>query len=276
LNLSCRNCGAALLEAYCGRCGQKHDPTIHRLRHFSAEAFESITHADSRLWRTLRLLLFRPGALTCEFFAGRRASYLPPVRLYLVVSLLFFLLAGWSAVESQFVRFDAPSSEPTQWCNRFEYRGPRPEVILPRLRARCLRIMNDGGRQLNVVFLQNFPRALFVMLPLMAFVMLLLYWRPRRYYVEHLLLLLHNHTALFVMASLAAPLQWIGSAAAWVNALMAIIFFYVAWYLFRSMRVYYGQSIRRTASKYLVLGTAYALVGTLALILTAIYSATTV
>ena len=53
-----------------------------------------ISHTDSRLWRTLAALLLRPGYLTREFLAGRRARYLPPVRLYLVISLVFFLWAS--------------------------------------------------------------------------------------------------------------------------------------------------------------------------------------
>src|SRR5687768_18420722 len=62
------------------------------MAHFAGEAFESITHADSRLWRTLGFLLAKPGRLTREFFDGRRAAYLPPFRLYLVISVAFFLL----------------------------------------------------------------------------------------------------------------------------------------------------------------------------------------
>ncbi len=62
------------------------------MAHFAGEAFESISHADSRLWRTLWYLLARPGFLTREFFAGRRVAYLPPFRLYLVISVLFFLV----------------------------------------------------------------------------------------------------------------------------------------------------------------------------------------
>ena len=59
-----------------------------------AEAFESISHADSRLWRTLWYLLSRPGFLTREFFEGKRVRYLPPFRLYLVISVVFFLAVG--------------------------------------------------------------------------------------------------------------------------------------------------------------------------------------
>src|SRR6186713_1449752 len=76
--LVCANCGAPLTGEYCATCGQRHEPHVHTIAHFASEAFESITHADSRLWRTLGYLLTRPGLLTREFFDGRRASYLPP------------------------------------------------------------------------------------------------------------------------------------------------------------------------------------------------------
>ena len=96
--LLCTNCGTALLGPYCSQCGQRHhDHPMHSFWHFVQEATEDLTHADSRLWRTLYALLLRPGLLTREFLDGRRARYLPPVRLYLVVSLLFFLVAGLSA-----------------------------------------------------------------------------------------------------------------------------------------------------------------------------------
>ena len=91
----CANCGAALAGKYCSECGQRHhEQPVHHFWHFVREATEDLTHADSRLWQTLIALLFRPGFLTREFLEGRRARYLPPVRLYLVVSLIFFVIAG--------------------------------------------------------------------------------------------------------------------------------------------------------------------------------------
>jgi hypothetical protein len=78
----CENCGAPLTGKYCSACGQHHfDHPVHDFGHFVSEAFEDLTHADSRLWRTLIALLFRPGFLTREFLDGRRVRYLPPVRL---------------------------------------------------------------------------------------------------------------------------------------------------------------------------------------------------
>ena len=59
---SCLNCHEPLKGRYCSACGQRHEQHIHSLREFLAEATEVITHADSRLWRTLSPLLFRPGS----------------------------------------------------------------------------------------------------------------------------------------------------------------------------------------------------------------------
>ncbi len=93
--IRCANCGTPLTGKYCSDCGQRHhDVPVHHFWHFVGEAFEDLTHADSRLWQTLIALLFRPGFLTREFLEGHRARYLPPVRLYLVVSVIFFIIAG--------------------------------------------------------------------------------------------------------------------------------------------------------------------------------------
>ncbi|MDE2049612.1 MAG: DUF3667 domain-containing protein [Gammaproteobacteria bacterium] len=94
----CANCGALLAGRYCSECGQRHhDQPVHHFWHFISEAIEDLTHADSRLWQTLIALLFRPGFLTREFLEGRRVRYLPPLRLYLVVSVIFFVIVGLDA-----------------------------------------------------------------------------------------------------------------------------------------------------------------------------------
>src|SRR6187397_1986926 len=94
LTLVCANCHAPPGGEYCAVCGQRHEPHVHSEAHLAEEALESVSHADSRLWRTLWYLLSRPGFLTREFFAGRRVRYLPPFRLYLVISVVFFLVVG--------------------------------------------------------------------------------------------------------------------------------------------------------------------------------------
>jgi hypothetical protein len=96
----CLDCGAVLEGKYCIACGQRaqvRDLSIPSLAH---DAIHDLAHFDSRGWVTLRALLFRPGFLTNEFIHGRRTRYLPPFRLYLVLSLVFFIVLSCKPAEN--------------------------------------------------------------------------------------------------------------------------------------------------------------------------------
>lgn len=88
----CENCGTKLDGPWCHRCGQ-HDFEFHRsFRHVFLEALESFFHFEGKFFRNIVTLLFRPGRLTADFNAGKRAAQMPPFRLYVFVSFLFFFL----------------------------------------------------------------------------------------------------------------------------------------------------------------------------------------
>jgi hypothetical protein len=91
---ACANCGTVTAGNFCSHCGQRLDTQLHSVGHFLREATEVMTHADARVWSTLLPLLTRPGFLTREYFAGHRARYLQPFRLYLILSVVFFLMAA--------------------------------------------------------------------------------------------------------------------------------------------------------------------------------------
>lgn len=270
---SCQNCGTALAGPYCGQCGQRHEPHIQSLPHFVAEAVETLTHADSRLWRTLAHLLARPGVLTREFMAGRRARYLPPFRLYVVVSLLYFVLVALLPDAPNPVNLELAND--TARCTGIEYEGPGDSWIEPALQRACNRVQEDGGAGLTQAFMTNVPRALFVFLPLIAAVAMLLYWRPRRYYVEHLLFFLHNHSAVFVVLGLQAIATAVPGATAIETPLSLAVAGYLLWYPFRALRVVYAQDRGRTFAKYLAFGFAYLVLGGVMLLVTGVYSALT-
>jgi hypothetical protein len=321
--LVCANCGAPLDGEYCAACGQRHEPHVHTLGHFASEAFESISHADSRLWITLARLLLRPGHLTREFFAGHRVRYLPPFRLYLVLSVIFFLLTalagggdypdpmpgggivmapaqapgatpGVTPPEGPDVApapdaAASPGTEPAdqkgplvinvdafdEFCKPFE----RPDTGVGGSRAArdnirkfCSRVRNNGAA-LGEAVVHNIPRAMFVFLPLLAAVMKLLYWRPRRYYVEHLLFMVHNHAAVFLVFSLVALLSlvpWVGKLSTWYF-IAAVL--YMAWYIFRAMRNVYGQGWWLTFAKYVFLFWTYVITAVISLLLTLVFTA---
>jgi hypothetical protein len=90
----CLNCGAVLTGSFCATCGQRADVRVLSVREVMNDFVHSVLHLDSTVWRTLRSLVLKPGELTNEFIAGRRARYLSPFRLYLVISIAFFALSS--------------------------------------------------------------------------------------------------------------------------------------------------------------------------------------
>jgi len=297
----CDNCGAAVAGRYCAACGQRREAPVHSLWHFTKVAAEDLTHADSRLWRTLGALLGRPGYLTREFLAGRRARYLPPVRLYLVLSVLFFL---WAATfhqvrivtvaapghgapaasvipleeEGEMLGKPLPGESGEQraqrvCASRVNYDGPWQRQIQPAARTACVHMLADNFRSLREAFLHNLPRAMFLFLPMLAAAMMLLYWRPRHYYIEHLLLFVHNHAFVFLVVMLAAAVSALLPAVA--GMLRVAVTLYIAWYAYRSMRVVYGQGSWLTAGKLALLSLFYLVSGGIMLLLTFVSSALT-
>jgi hypothetical protein len=86
----CANCEAPVAGRYCANCGQP--AHVHRsVLHVVEEFLHGLTHFDGKAWKTLPLLLFRPGKLTYDYVHGKRARYVPPVALFLLsVFMMFF------------------------------------------------------------------------------------------------------------------------------------------------------------------------------------------
>lgn len=289
----CANCGTPVARHYCPECGQRVEHAVHSLWHFMLEVTEDLTHADSRLWRTMLALLLKPGFLTSEFLAGRRVSYLPPLRLYLVLSVLYFLVGGLlhphrelrvvQITDDREVKVapapkaiarpgETPQQLAARVCTEVNYEGPLAAYVLPILHTSCEKSVADDGRHLTEAFLHNIPRALFLAVPLLALMMKPLYSRPRRYYVEHLLFLLHDHAFLFLLFglfSLAAALLQIHLL---VETLAIAVRLYIPYYYYVAMRRVYGQGPGRTFGKLVVLSLAYFMTGILVFAGTTLYS----
>jgi len=89
---NCENCGEPLHGKYCAHCGQEDIDYKVSLKHLIPEVLHEYLGFDSQIFKSIPLLLFKPGYLTNEFNAGRRERYIPPLRMYFIVSLAFFLV----------------------------------------------------------------------------------------------------------------------------------------------------------------------------------------
>ncbi|MBA3890353.1 MAG: DUF3667 domain-containing protein [Gemmatimonadaceae bacterium] len=97
----CPHCGRPIADRYCEACGEMRASMRSRsLREFAAEAFETVTNADSRVWSTVTLLFGRPGELTVAYMEGDRNAFVRPLQLFLFANILYFVMASWLGMQS--------------------------------------------------------------------------------------------------------------------------------------------------------------------------------
>ena len=104
----CYNCATPLAGPWCHACGQAPHDFHRNAWALASEALENFFHADSRLWRTLWRLGRNPSRLTHDYLAGKRAPQVPPLRLFLVVLLILFLIGNWATRSLTLFHFDKP------------------------------------------------------------------------------------------------------------------------------------------------------------------------
>lgn len=189
----CLNCGAPLSGRFCAACGQKRiEPEERKLSWFFRALLESAVGADGRLRRTVSSFLLRPGELGAAWLAGQRTRYLPPLGMFLLVNLVYFLAPPLS---------DFNLSLAEQWIQW--YGGWARELVDARLAARGIELADYAHRfQLEAYSL---AKLIVVLHPLlMAPVLALLFWRRRIPLVDHLAVALHLW-AMVILAMMVVP-----------------------------------------------------------------------
>lgn len=334
---TCANCASPLAGQYCSRCGQRARSRLISIWELVRDAIGDLFELDSRLWQTLIPLVLRPGKLTRDYLMGRRARFMPPFRTYLVLSVVFFLVAFFDPQQQLGIFFEptepavatssdgadsasdvrkevldelrregvivgdqaaetdgndaadeAPSADIRNtpdngtivncdlddfsmdgapgWLSR-RFTRDRVQVV-------CEKVSADSGRAFLNQLLDNVPVALFILLPLMALVLKMLFPLSKRYYAEHLLFVLHFHAFFFLILTiqvlvnrLATRLPIPESAA---NLTILLISLYIPVYLYKAMRRVYEQGRFITLLKYVLLVLAY-VVGFAFILLTAAF-----
>ncbi len=289
----CLNCGSIITGRHCAQCGQSSDVHVLSMKEVAGDVTHSLLHLDSRVWRTLRLLIRRPGELTREFIAGRHQQYIPPFRLYLAVSILYFAVSallpgsesfnigdGKGATVQAPVGVDLPDELKKNLesggvaradLDKAMNAGRNCDINISEIDAldgfekalsrACVQMRADGGKRFAEHFAAAAPKIMFLFLPLIAGVARLFYWKPRRLYAEHLVVFLHNHAFTFLLlgvtsiliaiSDLKFPLAGIPGFAAF------ILYCYLPYYVFRSMRVVYAEGRFKTLLKFAAISLIY-------------------
>jgi len=96
-SVTCANCQYQFdgIDNYCPNCGQENHSHHAPFKHIIIELIESLTHFDTKFFATVKALFLKPGLLTKDYIEDKRARYVPPVRLYIFISFVFFFFLSF-------------------------------------------------------------------------------------------------------------------------------------------------------------------------------------
>jgi hypothetical protein len=274
------NCGATLDGRFCSACGQRvvpPHPTVHEL---AGDAWNELSGYDGRIAATFRGLL-KPGLLTRRYVEGQRARYLPPVRLYLIVSVVYFLVAA-----------AAPSLDPPESGRQTVGPGVRIDITGPGSGARVsaedrkkllenidqapwvfrpiMRALAEDPEAFRRNLFTIMPRVFFALLPVFAGIVALFYRGQR--FPTSLVFAVHVHAFVFVALTLSEAFKFTGSriVAAVVGA---GIFLCITSYVFLALRGVFGGRALATAGKMVAIGLLYMLAALPAFLIIVVWAA---
>lgn len=203
----CLNCGAYVPDRYCSHCGQENIETKAPYHYLIQHFVEDFTHYDGQFFDTFKVLLFRPGLLTEVYLKGKRLLYVSPVKLYIFISFITFFIPPLigSLVEHRetlsinFEDENGVEGDFAQYIKQELLMIDRKEknltfldqIIYKPLAEKYIELHEKGFNKEQISdriiesFLHNLPRALFLYLPLFAFIMWFFHNKKVWYYSDH-------------------------------------------------------------------------------------------
>ena len=277
----CLNCGSNIQLTYCPECGQAEIDSDPTLREFLHELAEEFLHWDGKLVTTFRLLITRPGSLTCEYLAGKRVRYISPLRVYLSCSLLFFFASTLIPQERIVVRngVGAGAGVSTQ-VGLISVSEPDSAATIAAMDSLALhrkwvsrmwgthfgRAMRNRG-VLSARVTSWIPRTMFVLVPLFAALVMLAFRNSRRRFPQHLAFALHVHAFLFLALTLMLTRRFTSVIPVYVT-IQLLCLGATAAYLVRAMRVVYDVSTGAAFARSALVASIYFILFVLAMLFT--------
>ena len=288
----CLNCGC-YLDAdtlFCPQCGQKRlEHEDMSFSHLIGESFLDYFHFDSKFFRTITPLIIKPGWLTIEYMKGRRKTFVEPFKLFLVISVIYFLLlplggepshepqvSGKPAISGK-AGHEANSSkqtysiegvtvnEPSRDSMRRQIDNIGMKAYVDRRFAKyswpvkiwirqVIKIMIYSGESFNSTLEHTASKMIFLLIPFFALLLKLFYRKSMQLYFEHLIFSLHLHSFFFLVFIATLLVEFM------VNVSLVIIVTILLVYLFFALKRNYGESTGRTLRKLFMLTLVYCII----------------
>jgi hypothetical protein len=220
-NLVCKNCGHHYQGNYCPSCGQSKFSFDRPIKFLIVDFAGNLFAFDTRLWKSVTTIFFKPGKMEAEYSAGKRKKYMSPFRFYVFFSFFFFLLMAYTVNKELRGITIASSGSPVEVVFQEKAKlesGPSEEekAIEEKVdsRSNIVKISRNNGEVLTNITLEDiknnpekyFSRfvkyvswAMFFLMPLYGFLLWLFFRKSQRFYLSHLILSLNQHVLVFAV-----------------------------------------------------------------------------
>lgn len=286
----CLNCGTPTGENinFCPQCGQEN---VNKRQPFWSILVDAITgffSIDSKTFRSIFPLLFKPGFLTNEFVAGRLVNYVHPARMFITITIIYFLVFSMFNRKTETFKVSFPEDRVVNGdTNNINLNFGDLNIDY----FRVMELMKAGVTDVNTMadsiqlektfwnklmlrqvmkskamsreaflsyYKSRLPWIMFAIMPVFAIIMKLIYIRRKRLFIDHLVFAYHYHSFVFLLMLIGLLLLkiWPGIPQ-WPFAL------WILWYLLRSMIKVYDDSFFKAFLRFFLISILYIFAGAL-------------
>ena len=205
--MHCQNCETQYKGNYCPECGQSATEFNKPIKFLFVDIVGNIFAFDTRFWKTIVSLIFKPGTLTANYVQGQRARYMPPFRLYIFTSFFVFLLLSiyvnkeveidedsWTEISSTLKK---KLKDEAAVLNSSESQNLKNEDEKEKVIETVLKVIDNPSAYLNR-YIKYVSWSMFLLMPIYGFYLWLFFFRSKRYYYSHLIFALNQHSFVFL------------------------------------------------------------------------------
>ncbi len=190
---TCPSCHSIVKGKYCGHCGEKQvTEKDFNIWHILSHGFSFFTHLDSKLYRTIKGLLFQPGHLPMEYIRGKRQAYMKPFQVFVLSSILFYLFM--SQIDLLLV--------PSKWFFTTEN-----EAIVQSIMTEKSMTKDAVAEIYDQKVVSHSKLFVFILLPFLAMMVYLFNFRVERQFGKHFLFVVYLLSFFMVMTTIIIQLM---------------------------------------------------------------------
>ena len=276
---TCLNCRHVVEQKYCPNCGQENTDSRKTFHHLFVHFFEDLTHYENAFWKTIRNLLFKPATLTKEYLSGKRLSYLAPVRLYIFISFITFLLIALfpshvtenlkkseKDITTNLIKQDKKGIETFKEKTHFEMKSMKEIDSIQKygkpsekytdfeywLYEKVVHVTENNSKAEIIEkfiesFVHNIPKILFIIMPFFAFFLWIFHDKKKWYYFDHGIFTLHYFSFLLLIFLILFIIQKVtdllGSGFGFIADITNFVgILWMSYYFYPAHHRFYGES----------------------------------